>query len=167
MIKAVMVINTLGKPRLSKFYEFQPAEKQQELIRYVYAVLSNRPDNVSNFIRSLGTIFSPDTRLVYKHYATLYFVFLFDNSENELAMLDLIQVFVETLDKCFRSVCELDVVFNYSKMHTILDEIILGGQVLETDSVEVMRAVKEISKLESTTSAGTLIDKSIQSWWAR
>ncbi|KAF3646708.1 AP-3 complex subunit sigma-1 [Capsicum annuum] len=119
-----------------------------------------------------------DTRLVYKHYATLYFVFLFDNSENELAMLDLIQalvddvilvisVFVETLDKCFKSVCELDVVFNYSKMHTILDEIILGGQVLETDSVEVMRAVEEISKLESTTSAGTMINKSIPSWWAR
>ncbi|XP_055804501.1 AP-3 complex subunit sigma-like isoform X1 [Solanum dulcamara] len=167
MIKAVMVINTLGKPRLSKFYEFQPAEKQQELIRHVYAVLSNRPDNVSNFIRSLGAIFGPDTRLVYKHYATLYFVFLFDNSENELAMLDLIQaVFVETLDKCFRSVCELDVVFNYSKMHTILDEIILGGQVLETDSVVVVRAVEEISKLESTTSAGTFINKSIPSWWA-
>jgi hypothetical protein len=32
-----------------------------------------------------------DSRLVYKHYATLYFVFVFDSSENELAMLDLIQ----------------------------------------------------------------------------
>lgn len=28
---------------------------------------------------------------MYKHYATLYFVFIFDSSENELAMLDLIQ----------------------------------------------------------------------------
>ena len=32
-----------------------------------------------------------DSRLVYKHYATLYFVLVFDGSENELAMLDLIQ----------------------------------------------------------------------------
>ncbi|PNX83836.1 hypothetical protein L195_g039885, partial [Trifolium pratense] len=32
-----------------------------------------------------------DARLVYKHLATLYFVFIFDGSENELAMLDLIQ----------------------------------------------------------------------------
>jgi hypothetical protein len=32
-----------------------------------------------------------DSRLVYKHYATLYFVLVFDSSENELAMLDLIQ----------------------------------------------------------------------------
>lgn len=32
-----------------------------------------------------------DSRIVYKHFATLYFVFVFDSSENELAMLDLIQ----------------------------------------------------------------------------
>jgi hypothetical protein len=29
--------------------------------------------------------------MVYKHLATLYFVFVFDSSENELAMLDLVQ----------------------------------------------------------------------------
>lgn len=32
-----------------------------------------------------------DTRLVYKTYATLHIVFIFDSSENELAMLDLMQ----------------------------------------------------------------------------
>lgn len=31
-------------------------------------------------------------------------------------------------------------------MHTVLDEIILGGQVLETNSTEVMKAVEEISR---------------------
>ncbi|GMP37912.1 hypothetical protein CsSME_00009387 [Camellia sinensis var. sinensis] len=55
-------------------------------------------------------------------------------------------VFVETLDKCFSNVCELDIVFNFNKVHTILDEIVLGGQVLETSSSEVMKAVEEISK---------------------
>jgi hypothetical protein len=34
---------------------------------------------------------------VYRHFATLYFCILSDRSESELAMLDLIQVFVETL----------------------------------------------------------------------
>jgi alkylhydroperoxidase family enzyme len=29
--------------------------------------------------------------MVYKNLATLYFVFVFDSSENELAMLDLVQ----------------------------------------------------------------------------
>jgi hypothetical protein len=32
------------------------------------------------------------------------------------------------------------------QMHTIIDEIIFGGQVLETSSTEVMKAIEEISK---------------------
>ncbi|XP_024953288.1 AP-3 complex subunit sigma isoform X1 [Citrus sinensis] len=167
MIKSVMVMNTQGKPRLAKFYDFQPVEKQQELIRSVFGVLCGRADNVSNFVEA-DSIFGPQgTRLVYKHFATLYFVFVFDSSENELAMLDLIQVFVETLDKCFKNVCELDIVYNYSKLHTILDEIIFGGQVLETSSIEVIKAVEEISKLESASNAIALVSKSVSGWRSR
>ncbi|CAI0473419.1 unnamed protein product [Linum tenue] len=163
MIKAVMVMNTQGKPRLTKFYEFLPVEKQQGIIRTVFGVLCSRAENVSNFMEA-DSIFGPDSRLVYKHYATLYFVFVFDSSENELAMLDLIQVFVETLDKCFRNVCELDIVFNYSKLHTILDEIIFGGQVLETSSAEVMKVVEEISRQESASNSIGLVTKTVSGW---
>ncbi|XP_019420339.1 PREDICTED: AP-3 complex subunit sigma [Lupinus angustifolius] len=166
MIKAVLVMNTQGKPRLTKFYEFRTVEKQQEAIRNVFAVLCSRPEHVSNFVNA-ESIFGPDARLVYKHFATLYFVFIFDSSENELAILDLIQVLVETLDKCFRNVCELDVVFNYSKIHTILDEIIFGGQVLETSSAEVLKAVEEISKLEASSNAINLVPKSVSAWRTR
>ena len=41
-------------------------------------------------------MFLQDMKLVYKHFATLYFVVVFDSSENELAMLDLIQGEVQT-----------------------------------------------------------------------
>ncbi|GMH06317.1 hypothetical protein Nepgr_008157 [Nepenthes gracilis] len=163
MIRAVIVMNTQGKPRLSKFYDYEPTEKQQELIRTVYSVLCSRPESVSSFVDA-DSIFGPDCRLVYKHYATLYFVFVYDSAENELAMLDLIQVFVETLDKCFKNVCELDVVFNYNKINTILDEIIFGGQVLETNSAEIMKAVEEISKLETAYTTIPLVPKSVTSW---
>ncbi|CAH8385080.1 unnamed protein product [Eruca vesicaria subsp. sativa] len=96
--------------------------------------LSN--EHLSNFLEI-------DSLFVYKHYATLYCVLVFDGSENELAMLDLIHLLAErVLDKCFsNNVCELDIVFNYSKMHTVLDEIVFGGQVLEPSSMEVMKAV--------------------------
>ncbi|XP_041009121.1 AP-3 complex subunit sigma [Juglans microcarpa x Juglans regia] len=166
MIRAVMVMNTQGKPRLAKFYDSQPIDKQQELIRSVFGVLCSRAENVSNFVEA-DSIFGPDSRIVYKHYATLYFVLVFDSSENELAMLDLIQVLVETLDKCFKNVCELDLVFNYSKIHTILDEIFFGGQVLETSSAEVMKAVEEISKLETASNSITLVPKSVSGWRGR
>nr|ACR34440.1 unknown [Zea mays] len=114
MIQAVMVISTQAKPRLLKFYSFQPPEKHQDLVRCVFQLLSARPESASNFVK-VDSIFGPGTKMVYKHLATLYFVFVFDSSENELAMLDLVQVFVETLDRCFKNVCELDIVFNFNK----------------------------------------------------
>lgn len=40
----------------------------------------------------------------------------------------------------------LKLVFSSFQMHTVLDEIIFGGQVLETSSTEVLKAVEEISK---------------------
>jgi AP-3 complex subunit sigma len=35
-----------------------------------------------------------DVKIVYRHYATLYFVFCVDSSESELGILDLIQVYI-------------------------------------------------------------------------
>ncbi|KAK7814424.1 ap-3 complex subunit sigma [Quercus suber] len=163
MIRSVMVMNTQGKPRLAKFYDFQGFVLVSLLNVDCDTVLCSRAENVSNFLDA-ASIFGPDSSLVYKHYATLYFVLVFDSSENELAMLDLIQVFVETLDKCFKNVCELDIVFNYSKIHTILDEMIFGGQVLETSSTELVKAVEEISRLESASNSITLVPKSVSGW---
>ena len=37
-------------------------------------------------------------------------------------------------------------IFNVLQLHTILDENIFGGQVLETSSAEVMKVVEEISR---------------------
>uniref|UniRef100_A0A804QK23 AP complex mu/sigma subunit domain-containing protein n=1 Tax=Zea mays TaxID=4577 RepID=A0A804QK23_MAIZE len=70
---------------------------------------------IPNVIGWIAISFAKGTKMVYKHLATLYFVFVFDSSENELAMLDLVQVFVETLDRCFKNVCELDIIFNFNK----------------------------------------------------
>ncbi|XAR59544.1 hypothetical protein NMG60_11015416 [Bertholletia excelsa] len=166
MIRAVIIMNDRGKPRLVKFYDYQPVEKQQELIRSIYGVLCSRAENVSNFVQA-DPIFGPDARFVYKTFATLYFVFIFDSSENELAMLDLMQVFVETLDQCFSNVCELDIVFNFNKVHSILDEVVLGGQVLETSSAEVVKAIEEISRLEKASNTILAVPKSISGWQAR
>ncbi|KAK2444906.1 putative nucleobase-ascorbate transporter [Trifolium repens] len=60
MIRAVLVMNTQGKPRLAKFYEFWPVEKQQEIIRNVFAALCSRPEHVSNFVDA-ESFFGPYT----------------------------------------------------------------------------------------------------------
>ncbi|OTF78079.1 AP-3 complex subunit sigma-1-like protein, partial [Euroglyphus maynei] len=89
-----------------------------------------------------------DYKLIYRHYATLYFVFCVDSSESELGILDLIQVFVETLDKCFENVCELDLIFHVDKVHHILNELVMGGMVLETSMSEIITRIEEQNSLE-------------------
>ena len=45
------------------------------------------------------------------------FVFVIDEAESELAVLDLIQVL---LDKSFENVCELDLIFNPDKVSELM-----------------------------------------------
>ena len=44
--------------------------------------------------------------------------------KNELGVLEFIHALVETLDKYFESVCELDIMFNLEKAHFILEEMV-------------------------------------------
>ena len=53
-------------------------------------------------------------------------MFCVDSSESELGILDLIQVFVETLDKCFENVCELDLIFH---MDTVTMDTIIKCEI--------------------------------------
>ena len=117
MIKGVFIINNNGKARLVKCYERMSEEQQAGCVREIYSLLSKRSDSVCNFLEGGSlTAFGKDTKLIYRHFATLYFVFAVDNAESELGILDLIQVFVEVLDKCFENVCELDIIFNSDKV---------------------------------------------------
>ena len=70
-----------------------------------------------------------------------------DELESDLGILDLIQVFVEALDKCFENVCELDLIFHSDKVHYILDEIVMAGMVLETNIVSILQGVNDQNKL--------------------
>eukprot|EP01094_Clydonella_sp_ATCC50884_P008864 TRINITY_DN18404_c0_g1_i1.p2 TRINITY_DN18404_c0_g1~~TRINITY_DN18404_c0_g1_i1.p2 ORF type:complete len:166 (-),score=68.94 TRINITY_DN18404_c0_g1_i1:56-553(-) len=141
MIRAVLIINNHGKPRLMKFFEDRTVDEQQQIIRECFQLLSKRSDHSCNFVEG-GARWGKDTKLIYRHYATLYFIFCVDQSESELGILDLIQVFVETLDKTFENVCELDLIFHLDRVHFVLDEIVMGGMVLETNLPDILDAIK-------------------------
>ena len=148
MIKAILVFNNHGKPRLTKFYVHYDEETQQQIIRETFQLVSKRDDSVCNFLEGGKLIGGSDHKLVYRHYATLYFVFCCDSSESELGILDLIQVLVETLDKCFENVCELDLIFHVDKVQHILSEMVMGGMVLETNMNEILSHVQAQQKME-------------------
>jgi AP-3 complex subunit sigma len=80
--------------------------------------------------------------VTYRHYATLYFIIISTSTESPLALLDLIQVFVEALDRLFENVCELDLIFNFETLHATLSELIVGGVVVETQLDKVVDGVK-------------------------
>jgi hypothetical protein len=75
-------------------------------------------------------------------------MFGIDTDDNELASLELIHLFVETLDKYFGSVCELDVVYNFHKVYTVLDELLVGGEIVETSKLNILKKLREIEFYE-------------------
>ena len=150
-IRAVLIFNNYGNPRISKFYSQLPVDRQQALIQLIFQLVSRRDDKaVCNFLdapeltpllpppmldtwsKASGAMsrestggdgleprkeeghdpwvsysslepstaqaktrrWRPDDelRVIYRHYATLYFVLVVDQSESELGILDLIQV---------------------------------------------------------------------------
>ena len=59
-------------------------------------------------------------KVIYRRYAGLFFSLCVDITDNELAYLECIHLFVEILDHFFSNVCELDLVFNFHKVcHSI------------------------------------------------
>ena len=81
-------------------------------------------------------------KIVYRRYAGLFFTLCVDAEDNELSMLEFIHLFVEVLDQYFGSVCELDLVFNFYKVYQILDEMVVGGEIMETSKSSINRAMK-------------------------
>ena len=168
MIKGIIIVNNHGKPRLVKFYQNVESEAlQQSVIRRVFQQVAARPDSFCNYLEGIVPEWGDNIKLIYRHYATLYFVFAVDQQESDLGILDLIQVFVEALDKCFENVCELDLIFHSDRVHYVLDEIVMGGMVLETNIHAVLQSIKDQGKmhqdsLTNTTTSGTQSASSIQ-----
>lgn len=91
-----------------------------------------------------------NNKIIYRHYATLFFVFIVDASESELGILDLIQVFVEALDRSFSNVCELDLVFNSDQVLMLVNEIVQSGMVLETNINNIISKFEEQNRIAKT-----------------
>lgn len=79
-------------------------------------------------------------RIIYRQYSSIYVVFCVDLAESELGILDLIQVFVDLLEKTFENVCELDIIFNTDKVIHNFNEHLLKyeSEILHIVSCKLM-----------------------------
>lgn len=149
MIRFFLLQNRQGKTRLSKWYVPPPsassASPEAEKVRIegeVHRLVTSRDKKYTNFIEY------NNYKLIYRRYAGLFFTIAVDINDNELSYLETIHLFVELLDSYFSNVCELDIVFNFNKVYSILDEYILAGEIEETSKKEILDRVKFLEKME-------------------
>lgn len=66
-------------------------EEQKSVIQRIFQQVAQRPDSFCNYLEGIIPEWGEGTKLIYRHYATLYFVFAVDSQESDLGILDLVQ----------------------------------------------------------------------------
>ena len=89
-----------------------------------------------------------DTKVVYRRYASLFFIAGCSSTDNELITLEIVHRYVEQMDKYYGNVCELDIIFNFQKAYFILDELLLAGEMQESSKKNVLRCISQQDSLE-------------------
>jgi len=111
MINFFFLVSRQGKLRVAKWYSQFSAKDKAKIVRDVTQMSISRPSKLCNFLE-----WRDRYKIVYKRYASLYFICCIDATDNELLTLEAIHHFVEILDKYFGNVCELDLIFNFHKV---------------------------------------------------
>lgn len=108
-----------------------------------------KPQSCTSCIPSLWLILTrPDTKVVYRRYASLFFIAGCSSTDNELIALEIVHRYVEQMDKYYGNVCELDIIFNFQKAYFILDELLLAGEMQESSKKNVLRCIGQQDSLE-------------------
>lgn len=108
------------------------------------------PDFTPSQTVTLTGVFScrTDKKIVYRRYASLFFIAGCAAEDNELITLEVIHRYVEQMDKYYGNVCELDIIFSFTKAYYILDEILLAGELQESSKKNVLRCISQQDSLE-------------------
>lgn len=149
-VRFVLLLSRQGKVRLAKWYLTLTQKERAKVIKEVTALVLSRAPKLCNFLDW------KDSKVVYKRYASLYFIVGVDADDNELLALETIHAFVEVLDKYFGNVCELDLIFNFHKAYFILDELLLAGEVQEPSKRVINRVMEAQDQLVEQAKLGML-----------
>eukprot|EP00933_Yihiella_yeosuensis_P083194 TRINITY_DN97376_c0_g1_i1.p1 TRINITY_DN97376_c0_g1~~TRINITY_DN97376_c0_g1_i1.p1 ORF type:complete len:146 (-),score=21.92 TRINITY_DN97376_c0_g1_i1:159-596(-) len=142
MIKFILMVNKQGQTRLAQYYDYLTVRERVTLEGELIRKCLSRSEAQCSFVEYR------QYRVVYRRYASLYFIVGTDIEDdcNELSLLEFIHTLVETLDKYFENVCELDIMFNLEKAHVILDEMVLDGYIVDTNKAAVLSQLYLLEK---------------------
>ncbi|XP_061683203.1 AP-1 complex subunit sigma-3a [Syngnathoides biaculeatus] len=144
MIRFLLLFSKQGKLRLQKWFTPLTDQEKKKVIRDMMMIVLGRRPPSCNFLQWR------DLKIVYKRYASLYFCAGLEEQDNELLSLEVLHRYVELLDKYFGNVCELDIIFNFEKAYFILDEFLMGGEIVETSKASVGVSLQEADALQET-----------------
>ncbi|KFZ57772.1 AP-4 complex subunit sigma-1 [Podiceps cristatus] len=143
MIKFFLMVNKQGQTRLARYYEHIEINKRTMLEAEVIKNCLSRSKDQCSFIEY------KDFKLVYRQYAALFVVVGINETENEMAVYELIHNFVEVLDKYFSRVC-FQIMFNLDRVHIILDEMVLNGCIVETNRNRILAPLFVLDKVSES-----------------
>jgi AP-4 complex subunit sigma-1 len=146
--------NKQGQTRLSSYYEWLSMPERVALESEIIRKCLSRSELQCSFLEYRGY------KVIYRRYASLFFIIgtkpdpgQSENTENELGMLEFIHTLVETMDKWAGSICELDIMYQLEQVHFLLDEMVMNGQIVETNKSNILRPLdlmeRESQKAES------------------
>ncbi|KAF7219355.1 AP-1 complex subunit sigma-3a [Nothobranchius furzeri] len=144
MLHFLLLFSRQGKLRLQKWFTPLPEREKKKVVRDMMMLVLPRPTRTCNFLHW------QDLKIVYRRYASLYFCAGLDSQDNELLALEVLHRYVELLDRYFGNVCELDIIFNFEKAYFILDEFLMGGEILETSKFAVGASMEDADTLQET-----------------
>ncbi|CDR97024.1 clathrin adaptor complex small chain family protein, putative [Babesia bigemina] len=141
MIYGVFLQNVKNNTRLSRWYCNFSQQEKKRIADLIYTEISRRDVRWVNFYDLEGR------KVVYRKYAGIVISIYTDREDNTLAYHELIHLIVEILDDFYDNVHELDVVCNFNTLHSLLNELILAGELLETSKQTVLDRMKATYKL--------------------
>ncbi|WWC90796.1 uncharacterized protein L201_005733 [Kwoniella dendrophila CBS 6074] len=142
MLNYIMLVSRQGKVRLAKWFQTLPPKTKAKIVKDVTQLVLARRTRMCNFLEY------KDTKVIYRRYASLFFITSISPGDNELITLEVIHRYVEVLDRYFGNVCELDLIFNFQKAYAILDELIIAGELQESSKKAVLKIVAQSDAIE-------------------
>lgn len=141
-IHYLILLSRQGKVRLAKWFTTLSPKDKAKIVKDVSQLVLARRTRMCNFLEY------KDTKIVYRRYASLFFIAGCSSEDNELITLEIIHRYVEQMDKYYGNVCELDIIFSFTKAYYILDELLLAGELQESSKKNVLRCIGQQDSLE-------------------
>lgn len=141
-IRHLILLSRQGKVRLAKWFTTLSPKEKAKIVKDVSQLVLPRRTRMCNFLEY------KDTKIVYRRYASLFFIAGCDADDNELITLEIIHRYVEQMDKYYGNVSELDIIFSFTKAYYVLDELLLAGELQESSKKNVLRCIGQQDSLE-------------------